>query len=247
MSTLFHPSGAIPLQRFYVKRPADDEYLGALEDFDAGPIHLHGSRQSGKSSLLIRAHAKLVERMPAAYVDLASLTVAGFEDDDRFDQRVGAAVARNLGLEAGAWHENAGREGLAETLLEVCKQRGDTAVLIFDELDSLPPDLKRRLCRALRAVHQAGARPAMPRVNVSLCGVEPPLGYFNGAPPIDGLEPVGGRQIWLDDFLVDDPTVERWREGFAGQLDVPREAVRAMLEHAGGYPQACSWLGNLVA
>lgn len=244
---VFHPNGAVPISEFYVERPSDAWYREALEDFEAGPVHLHGSRQSGKSSLLIRAHAALAQRHPAAYVDLASLTVAAFEDEDRFDQRLAAAVARSLGLEAEDWHAFAGREGLTSALSEICIRSGGRPILIFDELDSLSGDLRRRLCRALRALRQANARPGMPAVNVSLCGVEPPLGYFNGASPRDGLEPVGGRQLWLDDFELDDETMERWRAGFSPHLQIPREAVRAMLRHAGGYPQACSWLGNLIS
>lgn len=246
MTRVFHPGGAVPIDEFYVERPADAEYLGALEDFEGGPVHLHGSRQSGKSSLLIRAHAALAERIPTAYIDLAALTVPGFEDEDRFDQRLAAAVARGLGLEAQEWHTHADLEGLATALTGICNMAGGTAILIFDELDSLRGELKRRLCQALRALCQASARPGMPTVNVSLCGVEPPLGYFNGASPVDGLEPVGGRQLWLDDFPLDDATVKRWREGFEPHLKVPAEAVRVMLNHAGGYPQACSWLGNLI-
>jgi L-asparaginase len=242
----FHPNGAVPIESFYVERRADFEYREALEDFTAGPVHLHGSRQSGKSSLLIRAHAALVKTAPTAYVDLASLSVTAFEDEDRFDQRLSAAVARSLDLDGQEWHTVAGLEGLTAALSDMCLRAGGTAILIFDEFDSLQGELKRRLCQSLRALRQADARPDMPTVNVSLCGVEPPLGYFNGASPVEGLEPVGGRQMWLEDFPLDDATVERWCEGFEPHLDVPKEAVRAMLQHAGGYPQACSWLGNLI-
>ncbi len=144
------------------------------------------------------------------------------------------------------WYKRASRSGLTKGLADLCHAVDAEAILIFDELDCLPPEFRRRLCSALRALRQQSARESALRVNVSLCGVAPPLGYFNGAPPRDGLEPVGGRQLWLDDFPLDDATVERWHAGFAGHMEVPPEAVRAMLKHGGGYPQACAWLGNLI-
>ena len=247
MQRPFHPSGAVRIGAFYIQREADLVYRDALRDFDAGPVHIHGSRQSGKSSLLIRAKAALSEDHAVAFVDLASLSVSQFLPTDQFDQRLCAEIARELGLPGEEWHTYAGSEGLASTLRRICETAGRPTILIFDEFDCLTPELRRALCQSLRALRQATARDAAFEVNVSLCGVEPPLGYFNGASSRDGLEPVGGRQIWLEDFALDDATVERLHEAFSGFLDVPLEAVRAMLTHAGGYPQACAWLGNLVA
>jgi L-asparaginase len=242
----FHISGAVPLDSFYVERELDELYRDALADMEAGPIHLHGSRQSGKSSLLIRARVALAASNAVAYVDLASLSAAPYQGETAFDQRLVAQVAADLGMVADEWHEHARRHGLAKGLADLCRRVGGEAILIFDELDCLSPEFRRRLCSGLRALRQQSARESELRVNVSLCGVAPPLGYFNGAPPREGLEPVGGRQLWLEDFPLDDVTAERWRVGFAGDEKVPVEAVRAMLKHGGGYPQACSWLGNLI-
>ncbi|HXE43757.1 MAG TPA: asparaginase domain-containing protein [Conexibacter sp.] len=248
MSRPFNHSGAVPLGAFYVERQADRDYIAALRDVEGGPVHLHGSRQSGKSSLLLRARAALVDEHAVAYVDLAGLFAVAWADAREFGQRLASAIAEEIGLPPAEWHELAGREGWTRALIALCQELDRPAILIFDELDSLPGDFKRELCRALRSLYQARARIPELRVNVSLCGVEPPLGHFNGAAPREGLEPVGGRQLWLDDFPVDDATADRMCEGFAaGGLEVSREAARAILAHGGGYPQACTWLGNLVA
>ncbi len=243
----FHAFGAVPLDAFYLKRDADTVYRDALADIEAGPVHLHGSRQSGKSSLLIRARAALAEHYAVAFVDLAALDVEPNASDVQFEQRLIGTTARHLGLPASDWYEHAGRFGLTESFSRICGETGRETILIFDELDSLSTGFKRRLCRSLRALRQKHARESGSPINVSLCGVAPPLGYFNGASPRDGVESIGGRQLWLDDFPIDDATAERLRDAFTGLMDVPLEVARSLLRYGGGYPQACTWLGNVIA
>lgn len=248
MSRPFQHSGALALDAFYIERPADAAYVAAVRDLDAGPVHLHGSRQSGKSSLLLRARGALAADHACAYVDLMAMNHATCADETELGKRVAGEVAEALGRSRDEWRARAGDDGLTQALIELCRTSERPAILLFDELDSLSGEFKRGLCGALRALCQARARMPELRVNVSLCGVEPPLGHFNGAAPREGLEPVGGRQLWLDDFPLDDATADRLCEGFAvGGHDVPRHAARAILAHSGGYAQACTWLGNLVA
>ncbi len=87
----FHISGAVPLGSFYMERELDELYRDALADINAGPIHLHGSRQSGKSSLLIRARVALAASCAVAYVNLASLSIAPYQGEHRIRPATGRA------------------------------------------------------------------------------------------------------------------------------------------------------------
>jgi L-asparaginase len=242
----FHPAGAVPLDKFYLERHEDREYRETLEQ--GGDVHLHGSRQSGKTSLLIRAQTALREKSwTVAFIDLSAVFAITCETPADFSERFAAEVARDLGRPIDAARERARADGLTVALRDLALETRGPLVLMIDEFDKLRGDLRRPLLESLRALQNARARDSELRLSVSLCGVAPPLGYFNGATPRIGEELVRGRQIWLDDFSLDDGTVDRWRQGFDEPASVPREVVQAVLQHGGGYPQACAWLGNLVA
>jgi L-asparaginase len=245
---VFRRSGPVPIGEFYIERDADAEYVEQLADAGAVPVHLHGSRQSGKSSLLIRARDALEQRgFAVGFLDLSSLTDPRRTSAVELSQNIAGELARVLGTDPKAAHERGG-SSLTAALQEICDSVGKPTILIFDEFDALSETLHEELHRTLRALNNSQrARTGSEAIKVSLCGVEPPLGYFGLSPSREGVEAVAGDQIWLDDFHLTDATAERLRAAFPGELGVPVEAARVILRYGGGYPQACSWLGNLVA
>jgi hypothetical protein len=71
----FWQEGPVPADYIYVRRPADDEIVSSLS---AGKnVHVSGSRQSGKSSLVRRALRKAQDDRPDLRVALVDLQATG--------------------------------------------------------------------------------------------------------------------------------------------------------------------------
>lgn len=245
---VFCPAGPVPVGQFYLERQADQEYVAQMVDPGAPPMHLYGSRQSGKSSLLLRARRTLQERgFAVGFLNLAGLTEPRRSSAVEMAQNIAAEVASQLKADAARAHKRAA-QSLAGALVDICEEAPRPVILLFDELDVLSDSTREELHRTLRALNgQAAELDYSRRPKVSLCGVEPPLGYFDLAPPRAHVEPVLGNQLWLDDFPLVDSAAKQFRAAFPEELEVPIEVARAILRYGGGYPQACSWLGNLVA
>ena len=244
---LFQFSGVVPVGGVYITRPADSVYLEALESFE--PVHVHGSRQVGKSSLLLHAKTALRERYAVASVDAQAL-LPSTPTATAVVPAFGGAVAAEFGLSRTHWHAYAQTHGLGTALGDLLLEVGRPAILLVDELDLLPEDCRHDIGGALRALWQMQAYKPGLKVNISLCGVEPPLGHFNESPTRDTREIVPGTQLWLDDFICDETVAKQIRRAFRERLDPPLDlklsAALALLEYSGGYPQATSWLANLV-
>lgn len=245
---LFQFSGAVPPDGLYIARRADQVYVRSL--MSTTPVHLHGSRQCGKTSLLLRAAAECRKQYAVSYVDLQGVfPSAELSDFVDHGPRIASAVARQLGS-SGLWHEVATRNGLARSLADMVVQGAKPTILLFDELDCLPSELRHELRRTLRALLQMQAYTEGLKVNVSLCGVQPPRGEFNDGHPRDAVDTVHGSQIWLDDFGIDLEVAEQISRAFSERLqppiDMPLPAALSLLAYSGGYPQACGWLSNMV-
>lgn len=271
MPKLFHDSAVVPLDSFYVERSVDSEYIARLragvEDDASGP-HLHGSRQSGKSSLAIRAKAALNHDFVVVLVDLQArfavaqvhpgteaLSLEGF-----WNQFFENGIARELEktasespLRADAIRllHDAGGVDPVNTLTKLIDVLDKPLVLLIDEFDRLGDMYRGEVCRVLRALCQErGVNPAL-RFNVSLIGVLPPTRTDDSPAVHAGIEPVGGDPpIWLDDIPVTDEAAEQLRARFATRKATRGFRVedgREILRYTGGYPQAIAWVGNLLA
>jgi L-asparaginase len=274
---LFHDSAAVPPGAFYITREIDAGYIDALranvDATDVGP-HIHGSRQSGKSSLLMRARAALVDDFTAILVDLQgrfavkhvhpgpeALTVTDFWTRLFLGGLVPA-------IQRTAEEHPARASFVAESLLAfgdvgptdpvralsvliaALAAAGKPLIVLIDELDRLGDDYRAELCRVFRAVGQDCAGRADMRFNLSLVGVLPPVRTGDSPAVHAGIEHVGGEALWLDDFRLDGRTVAQVRDIFHSRSATQGfrdDDARAILEYTGGYPQAVAWVGNQIA
>ena len=93
------PSGTMdPESEFYIHRQADDEVANQLQNPKTS-FTIHGPRQTGKSSLLMRAGLQARNMgKKVAFVDLQLLEKRILEDPDRFYRRFCVQVSKALGL-----------------------------------------------------------------------------------------------------------------------------------------------------
>ena len=278
MPKLFHDSAAVPLGAFYIARQIDTTYLAELrESFATGGIgpHLHGSRQSGKTSLLIRTKAALRADYTVLLVDLQS-RFSGYREVDEsapgalsfpefweriFQSGIGTALQRvaeeepeNQGMIAGALaaipRETAGFAEpvtVFEALIAALVPR--PLMLLVDEFDRIGDSYRNEFSRVLRVLHGRRADYPSGTFNVSLVGVLPPVRQKDSPDAHRGIENVGGRAIWLDDFPVTDAIAAQLQGRFQARPATQAFRVedgRALLTYTGGYPQAVSWAGNEV-
>lgn len=264
MKRPFHPGQKIPLdEAFYVEREIDSTYIEELRarasNLGVGP-HLHGTRQSGKSSLILRAKSSLTSDHQVLVLDLASRFPPGSDPqpDGKFWQDLAAGIAFEFEARdrppAPTLDELTAVStpgGFHDVLIALARGHSNPLILIVDELDTLSLPQRAALCATLRAILQDRSDDPSLRVNVSLSGVWPPVPTDDSPRLLVTQEGLGGDALWLDDFAANDQTAEEvrraYREYAEPAIEMPLNAARELLAYSGGYPRALSWLGNCVA
>ncbi len=124
----------------YVERPADNELMRALENGELCLVL--APRQTGKSSLMVRTRARLLEKgTRAGMVDLQPL--GGQKDPEKWFNDVIYQIEDSLGLETDSlqWWEENRRLGPMQRFMKFLEHvvlgelQGDV-VLFIDEIDS---------------------------------------------------------------------------------------------------------------
>jgi hypothetical protein len=170
------PEGTIdPESQFYISRPSDGV---AQRAFDRGgvTVTIKGSRQMGKSSLLIRTlkQARAAGRQ-VAFLDFQLLTRDTLRDADQFFVQFCAWITEELGVEDRVeqyWKSPLGRTQRATRYLgrHVLPAAGAPVVLAMDEVDSiLDTDFRTDFFGMLRSWHNNRAKdPAWNRLDLAL-------------------------------------------------------------------------------
>ena len=168
----------------YIERPADKELMDALE---RGEVCLVlAPRQTGKSSLMVHARARLkLSGTPAAIVDLQPL--GSHSDLDSWFRDVAYQIQRSLGLAADSmeWWEAHQRLGPTQRFMafieDVILAESDGRVAIFfDEIDSvLHRPFSDDFFTTLRSLFNARAgNPKLKRISFVLVGVADPSQFI---------------------------------------------------------------------
>ena len=187
----------------YIERPADRELLDAL---DRGDLCLVLSpRQTGKSSLMVHAMARLKPLgIVAVIVDFQQL--GSQYDQNTWFGDVAHQIQRSLKLktDAGSWWEEHGRLGATQrfmTFMEdvVLHEITGRVAIFFDEIDSiLSLPFSDDFFTMIRALFNARAsNPVLKRLNFVILGVATPSAFIKKR----SRTPFNiGRMIELRDF-----------------------------------------------
>lgn len=101
-SRLIQPGGAMDVDsRFYIRRAADDDVFHGL-DRSRGLVTVRGPRQSGKTSLILKAYVNArrpVDRMRPVFVDLQAWPEERFDSLDAIWRALSREMNDQLGLE----------------------------------------------------------------------------------------------------------------------------------------------------
>jgi len=212
----------------YVERRADAELLGHL--LAGEPCYVLTSRQMGKSSLTVRAAARL--RGQGVTVAVLDLSAIGQNlTAEQWYQGLGFKLARQLRLEdeIEQFWEARRRLGPAQRFFAalqdvVIAHFRRPCVVFVDELDAVKslPFAADEFFAAVREAHLDRAGDAAPgRLTFCLLGVAPPTELLRGA---DATPFNVGHRIDLEDFTA------REARGLAAGLNRPPADARVMLE-----------------
>lgn len=134
--------GAVPPDSpFYVRRPADHEFLAALENAES-ILLIKGARQIGKTSMLAQGtkRAKDLGRR-VALTDFQKFNTAQMVSDEAFYKLLSATLARQLGFKydfANEWDDIFGANLNMENFLrELLDAQDEPLVWFMDEVDKL--------------------------------------------------------------------------------------------------------------
>lgn len=139
-SRLIMETGTVRLKSpFYVERAADRQMERALEEGGATLV-VKGARQSGKSSLLARAHALARSQgRRSVYLDFQQFDDDQLESLDRLMRVLAKRVTRSLRAKTRVeeiWDEDFGaKENFVDFLSEILDESDEPILLILDEVD----------------------------------------------------------------------------------------------------------------
>ncbi len=162
-SRVIKPGGAIEVDsRFYIERDADEIVLGEVYQPRA-MIRVHGPRQTGKTSLIMRVYAdtqRVKNKLRAAFVDFQ-----GLPQEDRFSlNAIWHAIARytaeQLQLARVAWNSEESYDQNFSRFVErqVFLNNPTPLLLCLDEADRLfGSPIKSDFFASLRAYYNRGA------------------------------------------------------------------------------------------
>ncbi len=181
----FHVSGTLSASaQCYIERPADAALLAALEHRELCLVL--APRQTGKSSLMVRAAAKLKDKgINCGIVDLQPLGSQRHQD-----LWFGAVVEQihsslKLRSDSEVWWEAHGRLSPPQRFLRFIEKKvltettGDT-VIFFDEIDAvLPLPFSDDFFAAIRSLHNSRAyNPVLEPLTFALLGVATPSAFI---------------------------------------------------------------------
>jgi hypothetical protein len=137
------PGGALKLSdRFYIERDADEKLRRVI--FKGGAtVTIHASRQTGKSSLLVRGihHAGSIAKI--VHLDMQSVEYKELESIERFEYYLARAITRKLNLDLETveriWQEKLGPQDKLTKVIEehVFSNTSRPIILAIDEADRL--------------------------------------------------------------------------------------------------------------
>jgi hypothetical protein len=227
----------------YIVRPSDDEVLALLERGEYCSVLF--SRQTGKTSLIKRARARLIEKGYAT----AEVEVAGMlgspKDADEWYQGLLDEIARQLRLKVNVteWWQMTSAITANQKLIQffreevIAKRSTDKPVIIFlDEIDStLKLAYTDDFFVAIRAMYNDRASdPLYEKIAFCLVGVATP----NELIKEKRTTPYNiGKTIELPDFdAARDDLTPLYRAVYATDEARGAAVVRAILAETGGHP-----------
>lgn len=174
---LAYPSGAVKLaDRFYVERFADFKLNNALDIPGGETVTIRGSRQVGKTSLLIRGMHEAKQRLNAkiVYFDLQNAGGEALESLDKFLRMLADWVFDELELDLeivqNAWKSHLPASRKLTKLLErhVLSDTNVPVLLAMDEIDRLQvTDFRSDFFGLVRSWHNMRAsRPHWDKLSV---------------------------------------------------------------------------------
>jgi hypothetical protein len=141
----FHPGGALgPDSDIYIMRRQDEELFEAISRPRAF-VTIKGARQTGKTSLVIKAYGKLrktEQPLQVAFVDFQVLPSEAVQSIDKLWKAITINIARQLHIEEWdetSWNEDIEHDENLEIFLEQCifHDNKKPLLLCFDEVDRL--------------------------------------------------------------------------------------------------------------
>ena len=143
LDELEEPGGSLKLDdKFYIERDSDEKLRRNIAK-NGTTITIRASRQTGKSSLLVRGIHHVRASANVVYLDLQSIEHSVFESADGFLKYFAGAFARKLRLDIAmvnqVWRERLGpQDKLVKVMEEYILPRSDRQiVLAIDEADRL--------------------------------------------------------------------------------------------------------------
>jgi WD40 repeat protein len=229
-----------PRTGVYIVRPSDDELLRLLERGEYANVLC--SRQMGKSSLLVRARARLAEKGYAT----AAIDVAGYlgspNDADAWYQGLLDEIAHQLALDVDvtAWWEASRTITPNQRLIqffrdEVAAKISSPVVIFLDEIDStLKLPYADDFFVAIRAMYNDRAsEPLYEKVTFCLVGVATPNELIKDR----RTTPYNiGRTIELQDYDPDHDDLSPLFRAIADDVVKGEAVVSAVLQWTGGHP-----------
>jgi hypothetical protein len=144
LESLPEPSGALRQSEFYITRPGDTVLLRELAKNWGSTITIRASRQTGKSSLLLRAVGQAQQKgSKVVYLDLQPVDPQYLKTLDDFLRYLAAIIVSRLRLDVAevdkAWKGSLGAPDKLTYLLEdyVLLAVNTRLVLALDEVDRL--------------------------------------------------------------------------------------------------------------
>ena len=234
-----------PGSPFYIERNADRR---VLEHLDAAPdtVVVRGHRQSGKSSLLARIHARAAEKGDVScYLDFQGFSSDSFCGPDVLFREIAGIITDQLDLNTepdDEWMSSRTPKRKLTRFMErnVLPSFDTTIQLLLDEADLVFPHsgVRAELFSMLRAWHNRRASDLQgrwPRLTLVLAHSTDPALWI----PDESQSPFNvGMQVRLDDFSRDQVADLGLRYG----RQMTDQEIDGLLAFVGGHP----WLVRLT-
>lgn len=140
---LNEPGGTLKLDdRFYIERDSDDKLKRSIIK-KGETITIRASRQTGKSSLLVRGIHHVHSIASIVYIDLQAIEHDNFESADHFLKNFASIITRKLKMDVGVinqiWREKLGSQDKLVKVMEdyVLPKSNQQIILAIDEADRL--------------------------------------------------------------------------------------------------------------
>lgn len=143
LDELVEPGGSLKLDdKFYIERDSDERLKRSIAK-SGTTVTIRASRQTGKSSLLVRGIHHAHSSANVVYLDLQSIEHGEFESADQFLKYFAGAVARKLRLDIAMvnqiWRDKLGpQDKLVKVMEEYILPKSDKQIILaIDEADRL--------------------------------------------------------------------------------------------------------------